>query len=51
MMERKRSPRAQRRQEGRDEMAHVSITSSWLRQHIRDHGGVMNLTMRIVIAG
>ena len=32
-------------------MTDVYITSGWLRQYIRDHGGVMNLAIRVVIAG
>jgi hypothetical protein len=27
------------------------ITSDWLRQHMRERGGVMNVTTRMVIAG
>lgn len=27
------------------------VSSSWLRQYIRDHGGVMNVSTRTVILG
>lgn len=27
------------------------ITSGWLRNHIRERGGVLNITTRLVIAG
>jgi len=27
------------------------FTSSWLQQHIRDHGGVMSVSVRTVIVG
>jgi len=29
----------------------VRLTSNWLRQHIRERGGVMNITTRLVIGG
>ena len=32
-------------------MTQVQITSGWLRQYIKDHGGVMSLSTRVVIAG
>lgn len=32
-------------------MTEVHITSSWLRQRVREQGGVLSLTIRTVIAG